>query len=59
MPFVLIFVGLVYWLNFVILAWSVASDVDKYSVVNSYTSSAIFGLWLMVIGGLWLLFRKR
>ncbi len=59
MPFVLIFVGLVYWLNFVILAWSVADDVDKYSVVNSYTSSAIFGLWLMVIGGLWLLFRKK
>ncbi len=59
MPFVLIFVGLVYWLNFVILAWSVADDVDKYSVVNSYTSSAIFGLWLMVIGGLWLLYRKK
>lgn len=59
MPFVLIFVGLVYWLNFVILAWSVADDVDKYSAVNSYTSSAIFGLWLMVIGGLWLLFRKK
>ena len=59
MPFVLIFVGLAYWLNFVIAAWSVSNKVDNYLLVGSYTQSAIFGLWLMVIGGLWLLFRKR
>ena len=59
MPFVLIFIGLAYWLNFVIRAWSVSGNVDNASLVNSYTASALLGLWLMVIGGLWLLFRKR
>ena len=59
MPFVLIFIGLAYWLNFVARAWAVSGNVDNYALVNSYTQSAIFGLWLMVIGGLWLLFRKR
>jgi hypothetical protein len=59
MPFVLIFVGLFMWINFVVRAWSVAGDVDNYALVNSYTSSAILGLWLMFFGGLWLYFRKR
>jgi hypothetical protein len=59
MPFLLIFVGLFYWLNFVIRAWSVSGNVDNYSLVMGYTQSAIFGLWLMVAGGLWLLLRKR
>ena len=58
MPFILIFVGLAYWLNFVIRAWNVPNAVDNYALVNSYTQSAIFGLWLMVVGGLWILFRK-
>jgi hypothetical protein len=58
-PFALIFIGLGYWLNFVIKAWSVAGNVDNALLVNSYTQTAIFGLWLMVIGGLWLLFRKQ
>jgi hypothetical protein len=47
------------WLNFVIRAWSVAGNVDNAGLVNSYTSSALLGLWLMVFGGLWLLFDKR
>jgi hypothetical protein len=59
MPFVLIFVGLAYWLNFVILAWSVQNRVDNAMIVSGYTQSAIFGLWLMVAGGVWLLFRKQ
>lgn len=59
MPFAIIFVGLFMWLNFVARAWSVAGNVDNYALVNSYTQSAIFGLWLMVFGGLWLLLRKR
>jgi hypothetical protein len=52
------FIGLAYWLNFVILAWSVQNRVDNAMIVSGYTQSAIFGLWLMVIGGLWLLYRK-
>jgi hypothetical protein len=59
MPFLLIFVGLFYWLNFVIRAWSVSGNVDNYALVASYTQSAIFGLWLMVIGGVWIWFRTR
>jgi LPXTG-motif cell wall-anchored protein len=59
MPFVLIFVGLVYWLNFVARAWAVSGNPDNYALVSSYTSSAILGLWLMVAGGFWLLLRKR
>jgi hypothetical protein len=58
MPFVMIFVGLAMWLNFVIRAWSVSGNVDNYALVSSYTQSAIFGLWIMLFGGLWLLFRK-
>jgi hypothetical protein len=58
MPFVIIFLGLSMWLNFVIRAWSVSGNVDNYALVNSYTSSALLGLWLMLFGGLWLLFRK-
>lgn len=58
MPFVLIFVGLFQWLNFVVRAWSVSGNADNASLVNSYTSSALLGLWLMLFGGLWLLFRK-
>ena len=57
MPFVLIFVGLAYWLNFVIRAWSVVGT-DNYHLVNSYSNTALMGLWLMLFGGLWLLFRK-
>jgi hypothetical protein len=52
------FIGLAYWLNFVILAWSVQNRVDNAMIVSGYTQSAIFGLWLMVAGGLWLLYRK-
>ena len=55
----MIFVGLGLWLNFVIRAWSVAGNVDNYALVNSYTQSAIFGLWIMFFGGLWLYLRKR
>ena len=54
----MIFVGLAMWLNFVIRAWSVSGNVDNYALVSSYTQSAIFGLWIMLFGGLWLLFRK-
>lgn len=57
MPFVLIFVGLFFWLEFVIRAWLVVGT-DNYALVNSYTNSAMLGLWMMVFGGLWLL-RKR
>jgi hypothetical protein len=55
----MIFVGLGMWLNFVIRAWSVAGNVDNYALVNSYTSSALLGLWIMFFGGLWLYFRKK
>ncbi len=58
-PIGVIFVGLGMWLNFVARAWAVSGNVDNYALVNSYTQSAIFGLWLMVFGGLWLLFSKR
>jgi hypothetical protein len=57
MPFLLIAVGLIYWLNFTIRAWSVVGT-DNYALVNSYSNTALMGLWFMVIGGVWLL-RKR
>ena len=59
LPIILIFVGLGYWINFVVRAWSVAGNLDNVALVNSYTQSAIFGLWIMFFGGLWLLFSKR
>ena len=59
MPFVLIILGLSMWLNFVIRAWSVAGNVDNALLVNSYTQSAMLGLWIMFFGGLWLWLRKR
>jgi len=58
MPFLLIFVGLAYWLNFVYRAWSVVGT-DNYALVNSYTNTAMAGLWMMFFGGVWLLLRKR
>ena len=57
-PFTFIFAGLGVWLNFVIRAWSVAGNVDNVALVNGYTQSAIFGLWLMCAGAIWLLLRK-
>jgi hypothetical protein len=59
MPFVLIFIGLSYWLNFVIRAWSVSGNIDNAGLVSSYTQSAILGLWITFFGGLWLYLRKR
>ena len=58
MPFVLMLIGFIYWLNYVIRAWSVVGT-DNYALVNSYSNTALFGLWLMVAGGLWLLAVKR
>ena len=57
MPFLLIIVGLIYWLNFTTRAW-LAVGTDNYALVNSYSNTALMGLWLMVIGGVWLL-RKQ
>lgn len=57
MPFLLIAVGLIYWLNFTIRAWSVVGT-DNYALVSSYSNTALMGLWFMAIGGVWLL-RKR
>ncbi len=58
MPFLLIAVGLIYWLNFTTKAWSVVGT-DNYALVNSYTNTAMAGLWLMFFGGMWLLLSKR
>ena len=58
MPFVLMLIGFVYWLNYVVRAWSVVGT-DNYALVNSYSNTALLGLWLMVAGGLWLLATKR
>ena len=59
MPFVVIAIGLTYFLNFTIKAWSIMGDIDRYAELNSYTNTAMVGLWLMVGGGLWLLKRYR
>ena len=59
MPFVLIAIGLTYYLNFTIKAWLIMGDVDRYAELNSYTQTAMVGLWLMLGGGVWLLRRYR
>jgi hypothetical protein len=59
MPFVLIAIGLTYYLNFTIRAWLIMGDVDRYAEINSYTQTAMVGLWLMLGGGVWLLRRYR
>lgn len=59
LPLILIAIGLIYFIRFDVMAWSVSGNIDNWQLVNSYTQTAIFGLWLMLIGGLWLMFRKR
>ena len=58
-PLLLIVVGSIYWLNYTIRAWQVCGNIDNYALVSSYTNTALFGLWLMVSGGVWLLLDKR
>ena len=57
-PFVLIAIGLTYWLNYTIRAWQVCNAVDNAMLVSSYTATAMGGMWLMGIGVVWLLLRK-
>jgi hypothetical protein len=59
MPIAIIIIGSSIWLTFIVRAYTIANKVDNWQLVNSYTASAMIGLWIMAFGGLWLLLRKR
>lgn len=57
-PFGLIVIGSIYFLDYTIRAWQVCSNIDNWYLVNSYTATAMGGMWLMAIGSIWLLLTK-
>jgi hypothetical protein len=59
MPIAIILIGSSLWLTFVIKGLAIADKVDNFALVNVYSSMAMLGLWLMGLGAVWLLLRKR
>jgi hypothetical protein len=52
-----IVIGFIYFVVYDIRAWLVCNNIDDYALVNSYTSTAMFGLAIMAFGFLLRLLR--
>ena len=58
MPIVVMLIGFIYFITYVIREWSTPAIVDNAMLISSYANTAIFGMWIMLIGFVWQILRK-